>query len=373
MECVNNTHENESMRWDSLPEWERERRGLYNFRMYESDFRDLYSLCAPLMSEHSARDGFRTYSKRTQLLVTLHFLAHAHTLRVVSEKFGLPHNSISRCCIERGIDVIRKVFVVNSGTNNIRWPRSAAAQVAVMDEFKAEFRLPGCIGAIDGSLIPMKKPPSKYTGGDSDSFWCWKGHCGILLLAVVDARCRFQYINVGAPGTVGDAGLYAQSELCAQIDVGLLKRVSVPIVVDNDVQQVTPFLVGDSAFALSEHMLKNYDIFSRETRESPSKTEFNRRLTNCRRLSEMAFGRLKGRWAICTRNHTYYRPAICRVMTEASCGLHNFLEDRKRDVPQLDVLEQRNEPAGAAGPAVAATAIGARKRELLTKWVSENM
>jgi hypothetical protein len=127
LDCVNNTHENESLRWSNLPAWERERRWLYNFRMYEEDFEGLLEMCDPLLNEHGTRKGFRFYSKRTQLLVTLHFLGHAHTLRVVSEKFGLPHNSISRCCILRGIKAIRNVFLSDGPTKNIRWPRAAGA------------------------------------------------------------------------------------------------------------------------------------------------------------------------------------------------------------------------------------------------------
>ena len=55
-------------------------------------------------------------------------------------------------------------------------------------------------GAIDGTFIMIIKP--KRHG---DSYWCYKKHLAIILLAVVDARGRFTFISVGRPGSVGDA------------------------------------------------------------------------------------------------------------------------------------------------------------------------
>jgi hypothetical protein len=128
------------------------------------------------MTEFGVRRGLRFYSRRTQLAVTLHFLAHWHTLRAVAEKFGYPHNSISCCCIHRGVAAIRKVSYLNRGTKVIRWPRTAAQLLRTSDSFRMQCHLPRCVGAIDGSVIPLRKPTSKQSGGDADAFWNYKGH-----------------------------------------------------------------------------------------------------------------------------------------------------------------------------------------------------
>jgi hypothetical protein len=107
LNAVNGTHSNESLRWSGLPAHERDRRWIDNFRMLEADFDELLQLCSPFMHEQKPRVGLRFYSRRTQFLVTLHFLAHCHTLRSVAERFGMPHNSISQCCIHRGIAALR--------------------------------------------------------------------------------------------------------------------------------------------------------------------------------------------------------------------------------------------------------------------------
>ena len=130
---------------------------------------------------------------------------------------------------------------------------------------------------------------------------------------MVDADRKFLYINAGAPGAIGNAGLFRASEMWSQIEQGLLRTTTVPVVVGQDVHRVTPNIVGDSAFPLHEHVLKNYDISASATRRDPTKKEFNRRLTDCRRLSEMAFGVLKGRWPVCAHNLPYCRPEVCTV------------------------------------------------------------
>ena len=53
----------------------------------------------------------------------------------------------------------------------------------------------------------MMKPTSKQSGGDRDAFWIYNGYCSSLLFSIVDAAGSFLYVNAGAPGSIGDAGL----------------------------------------------------------------------------------------------------------------------------------------------------------------------
>ena len=53
----------------------------------------------------------------------------------------------------------------------------------------------GYCGAIDGTVIPMKKPSREQAGGDSDCYLNYKGHTASLLLAVVDCDLCFPYIS----------------------------------------------------------------------------------------------------------------------------------------------------------------------------------
>jgi hypothetical protein len=87
------------------------------------------------MTEFEVRRGLGFYSKMTQLAVTLHFLAHCHTLPAVAEKFGFPLNSISCCCIHKRVAAVWKALYLTRSTRVIWWPRTAAQLLSISDLF----------------------------------------------------------------------------------------------------------------------------------------------------------------------------------------------------------------------------------------------
>jgi hypothetical protein len=52
---------------------------------------------------------------------------------------------------------------------------------------------------------------------------------------------------------------------------------------------------------------------------------FNKKLTNCRRLVEIALSELKDRWAICKRNVFWGDIEFLKVVTSVCCALHNIV------------------------------------------------
>ena len=68
-----------------------------------------------------------------------------------------------------------------------------------------EAGLPLCAGAMDGTLMILK--PSLW----GDSYYCYKSFIAIVILAVVDARCIFTYIDAGRAGSMGDTCTYNHS------------------------------------------------------------------------------------------------------------------------------------------------------------------
>jgi hypothetical protein len=62
------------------------------------------------------------------------------------------------------------------------------------------------LGALDGSLIPQKKPSAAQARSDADAYWSYKGHVARLLLAICDANGLFLYMNAGSPRTTGNDG-----------------------------------------------------------------------------------------------------------------------------------------------------------------------
>jgi hypothetical protein len=273
----------------------------------------------------------RAYTIKEKLLVTLKFLGHCHTLRQMAQKWGMPHNSISTVVLHPTVRALRRVFLAEEATKNILWPKEAAAQQKVMQGFKDRFHIPGCIGAIDWTLIPQRKPTREQANQDTDSYYGYKGGIASLLVAVCDADMRRTYVNAVAPACVRDAGLFGRSQLKANIDAGILRIQSVPLYFDSgERQDIWPYLVGDAAFPLGQHMMK---VIEPPPAANSNQAKCNRRLLNSRRLIEMVFDRLKGRWVFCKRNVFWNDVDFTREAIEACCGLHNLSEERDVEMP----------------------------------------
>lgn len=79
----------------------------------------------------------------------------------------------------------------------------------------------------------------------------------MVLLAVVDADCKFIAIDFGSYGREGDAGIYLKSKIGQNIrnqTFNIPESKALPGT--NDV--IPHVLVGDEAFALHENLMKPY-------------------------------------------------------------------------------------------------------------------
>ena len=173
----------------------------------------------------------------------------------------------------------------------------------------------GCCGAIDGTVIPMKKPSREQAGGDSHCYY--KGHAASLLLEVVDSDLCFTYINAGAPGNVGDAELYKRRNLRDDIDNGGILRAVELALPEIGGDGIYPYLVVDGAFSPGQHMLKTVNGPPGST--DSIEAELNKRIRACRRVVERVFGILKSSGKFCGGNKHYSNLAFCRLAVEAVC------------------------------------------------------
>lgn len=211
----------------------------------------------------------------------------------------------------------------------IRIPEGEELQ-QVMTDFEALCNLPCVAGAIDGTFMRITKPPGAY----GDTFYCYKKFSAIIILAVVDALGRFTYLNVGRAGSLGDASTW---NMCGLYD-GLHDEedlMAEPREISG--QQILPYLVADSAFALSARVIKCYD-----NPRSLQEEALNYCIIRTRRVVEQAFGRLKGRWQVLQ----WFRsrdPMFAKEAAKVCCALHNLLE--RRNSPFDEQLEPPYVPA----------------------------
>ena len=131
---------------------------------------------------------------------------------------------------------------------------------------------------------------------------------------------RIPRIFVGWPAKVHDTCVFKNSLMfchcCARTFLPLqLSRVITSV-------RVPPSIVGDSAHALSDWLMKPYTDNGNLMREQ---VNFNKILSMTRVVVENAYGRLKGRFRSIAKRLDLNVENVCLVIA-ACCVLHNFCE-----------------------------------------------
>lgn len=180
------------------------------------------------------------------------------------------------------------------------------------------------------------------------------------------------YINVGAPGRSNDSGLFERSSLKIYHEQNDIFKENAKEI---DGVNVPVFLIGDSAFRLSDLVLKPFPF---ATTRSDDQKLFNYRLSKCRRVVENAFGHLKARFRRIGKgldNPIKNAPLIVKTC----CVLHNFLTEERDDVPhrwmeqqaQYEASNHRQQPHEVFGADISVD--GNRIREAVTKLLGTYM
>jgi hypothetical protein len=93
----------------------------------------------------------------------------------MSNKWGVQHNAISVYFIHTVVPVLRQIFAVKEKTKNTKWPRQPDDIRRSKQGFMGNYQLPGCLLAVDGSLIPQRMPTREQANQDQDSYFGYKG------------------------------------------------------------------------------------------------------------------------------------------------------------------------------------------------------
>ena len=290
------------------PDWE-DSQYLQNFRMSKDTFWFLVRTYGRYFCKKDTQMR-RSIPAPKRLAVGLHWLAHGTSFAQLATLYALGKSTVVSI-VHDTIDILREKLVPKA----IVFP-SGSELDQVMVDFESLCGLPFCGGAIDGTFVPIKKPEDF-----GDTYYCYKKFCSIIVLACVDARGIFTYVNAGRPGSVGDSYTFRNSALYDNIQQ---KKWLFHPPQSIEGVQVTPYLVADAAFPLSATCMKCYD----ESSSVPGrKRSFNYSLIRTRRVVEQSFGRLKGRWQILSGTSCRINdPAFARKYSMVCCALHNVCE-----------------------------------------------
>ena len=121
-------------------------------------------------------------------------------------------DGLSSVCVI--VHQVCEAIVVLLGPQYIKLPQGEGWQT-VVDGFLQRWQFPQCVGAMDGSHIPIIAPPV-----NAKDYYNRKGFHSILLQGVVDHQCRFMDIYIGWPGSLHDAHIFANSNISLKLRQG---------------------------------------------------------------------------------------------------------------------------------------------------------
>ncbi|EYC24784.1 hypothetical protein Y032_0013g2106 [Ancylostoma ceylanicum] len=263
--------------------------------MREEHLRRLCNLVAPLMNDNFTPNW--SVDLENKVIIALRYLATDAHEEVLADTIGVSQKTVSNAVAEvvKALNhpLIVKKFI-KCHLSNIDFCRRNAR------DFARTGMLPNIIGAIDGSCVAIQKPARSGW-----QYYCRKGYTALNVLAVVNARGRFIYVNSNFPGSVHDSSVYAYSRLKEAFDAG----------------RVVPgyCFVGDSGFANGNDIIT--PIRNPSSRQEIYYNKWHRKM---RVVVECAFGKWKKRFAILEEGIRLERAA---QVVMACAVLHNMMMD----------------------------------------------
>ena len=326
--------------------WTRVVIGTYNDAQWISDFRMtrgtflwLFRQLKPFLEENGPTEVCRwraPVSNVRKVAITVYYFATGAGQRMIGNLFG-----VSRSTVCLAVQFVTKAIVKNLVPLFISPPMGQRVQ-EVVDGFDNKYQFPQCIGAIDGTHVPVT-PPSAY----KEDFRNRKGWFSVNAQCVVDHELMFTDVYVGWPGSAHDARVFRNSPLYLAAEAGqpLMPNTPTRSIGGTDIPLV---LLGDPAYPIQTWLQKPYRTGVNTTADQ---RQFNYRLSRTRMVVERAFGRLKGRWRILLKT---METDITRVpfIFLACTVLHNvcelwredFIEQWLEDVSRAEEMNNMQQP-----------------------------
>ncbi|XP_063912685.1 uncharacterized protein LOC135129463 [Zophobas morio] len=253
-------------------------------------------------------------SPEQKLSLFIRYLATGESFRSLAFQFRICHSWISF--------IIRQVAnsIINNLFNVIMPPPTMEHLRRISNTYMSTWNFPNCVGATDGKHIRIKPP--KNTGS---TYFNYKEYYSTVMLAIVDAECKFVAVDIGSYGREGDAGIYLKSTFGKNI-LNNTFNIPPPQTLPGTGDVVPHVIVGDEAFALHANLMKPYP--RRQSQIDPLKAVYNYRLSRARRTTENTFGILCGYFRI------FFQPIATAPKTTAklitcACILYNILRESK--------------------------------------------
>ncbi|XP_066596515.1 putative nuclease HARBI1 [Prorops nasuta] len=242
-----------------------------HFRMYPATFEKVLSLIGAALNATSSICGKKPISAEKQLYIALWFMATPDSYRSVCIKFGVGKATAFRA-------VRRVTYALHCiAPRFIQWPNGDNCTY-IMESFKKTNGFPNVIGAIDGTHIKIRAPPT-----DAASYMNRKGFHSLNVQLVCISHGLFTHCYAGEVGSLHDARVFRNSPVAS-----FLEKPHVYFLNDSHI-------IGDAAYANHNHLLVPFRDNGHLTVRQKN---YNFCLSSTRMAVERAIGLLKIRFRI---------------------------------------------------------------------------
>lgn len=214
-----------------------------NFRIHRATFKQILENVEPYLKKQDTKLR-RSIPADKRLACALYSLGSTSELRTIAHLFGIGKSTAVEI-LHEFCDVMVDLYF----NRLVKFPITNQEIKETIDAFNDKYSYPMCIGSIDGTHISIE-PPS----GEETDYFNYKKHHSVIVLAVVNADLKFTYINVGAPGRCNDAFVYNRSKLFDVIKNPIYSQFYMV----HNTTRIQAHLVADSAFPLSQNLMKPY-------------------------------------------------------------------------------------------------------------------
>ncbi|XP_072375196.1 uncharacterized protein [Diabrotica undecimpunctata] len=170
-------------------------------RMNEGTFNKLLGIIEHVITKKSIFPD--TISAKHKLIITLRYLATGESFRSLMYNYRVSESAISLF-----IPIVCEAIYEALKNEYLKVPRTTAEWLEIAKDFETLWNIPNVVGALDGKHIMIKAPKSQ-----GSAYFNYKKQHSIVLLAFVDAKYNFTYINVGTNGRISDGGVFWESDL----------------------------------------------------------------------------------------------------------------------------------------------------------------
>ena len=230
-----------------------------------------------------------------------------------------------------------------------------------VSEFVIKFGVTQACGCIDGTHVPLKRPPL-----NSQDYFCYKQYFSLNIQAICVVECKW-------PGSVHDAKVFANSSINHKMKTGQLPKTFITLL--PGYEAIPNYLIGDAAYPLTPFCMNEY-----QTCVTNEEVVFNNMLRSARNQVECAFGRLKVRWGFLTRKvdlKLQMVPAVaysCFILYKYCESKGNCLDDEEVRAQILRHQTEEESHPNVPDPVYSRETIeGDYVRAVLTKYLQQNL